>query len=63
MSELKSKRNMSDTPDPVVEFYRKDVDMTLIRENLKRTVNERVQNLQQLAAAAEELRRAGPKHD
>jgi len=29
-------------PDPVIEFYKKDLDMTLIRENLQRTPEERV---------------------
>ena len=33
--------NLSDTPDPVVDAYKKDVDRTLLRENLKRTVQER----------------------
>jgi hypothetical protein len=46
-------------PDPVVEAYKKDVDRTLIRENLKRTVEERFLNLMQLQRFAEELRRAG----
>ena len=45
--------------DPVVEFYKKDLDLTLLRENLRRTVDERVRNLQRLLAAAEELKRAG----
>ncbi len=27
-------------PDPVIEAYKKDVDRTLLRENLKRTVEE-----------------------
>jgi hypothetical protein len=24
-------------PDPVIEFYKKDIDLTMIRENLKLT--------------------------
>jgi hypothetical protein len=32
-------------PDPVIEAYKKDVDRTLIRENLRRTVDERLQGL------------------
>jgi hypothetical protein len=29
------------TPDPVIEFYKKDVERTLLRENLKLSVTER----------------------
>ncbi len=46
-------------PDPVIEAYKKDLDMTLIRENLKRTVDERFERLMALQRFAEELRRAG----
>jgi len=50
---------MSGTPDPVVEAYKPGIDRTLIRENLKRSPEERIRRLQQLQAFAEELRRAG----
>lgn len=46
-------------PDPVIEAYKKDVDRTLIRENLKRTVTERFERLMALQRFAEEMRRAG----
>ncbi len=46
-------------PDPVIEAYKKDIDRTLIRENLKLTPTERVQKLIELQRFAEELRRAG----
>jgi hypothetical protein len=46
-------------PDPVVEAYKKDIDRTLIRENLKLTVEERFRNAMALARFAEEMRRAG----
>jgi len=46
-------------PDPVVEAYKKDIDRTLIRRNLKLTVEERFLNAMALARFAEELRRAG----
>ena len=46
-------------PDPVIEAYKKDVDVTLLRENLRRTPEERVRNLMALQRAAEELRKAG----
>jgi len=54
---------MQDPPkryvDPVVEAYKKDIDRTLIRENLKLTVEERFRNAMALQRFAEELRRAG----
>ena len=45
--------------DPVIEAYKKDIDRTLIRENLKRTVEQRMENLVALQRFAEELREAG----
>ena len=45
-------------PDPVIEFYKKDVDRTLIRENLKLTVEQRLDQAMELQRFAEELRRA-----
>jgi hypothetical protein len=47
--------------DPVIEAYKKDVDRTLIRENLKLTVEQRLRNLMELQKVAAELRRAGQK--
>ena len=46
-------------PDPVVQAYKKDIDRTLIRENLKLTVEERFIKAMALARFADELRRAG----
>jgi isocitrate/isopropylmalate dehydrogenase len=46
-------------PDPVIEAYKKDVDVTLIRENLKLTYTERALKLMELQRMADELRRAG----
>jgi hypothetical protein len=48
-----------DYPDPVVELYKKDVDRTLLRENLKLTVDERFRKFQSFARYADELREAG----
>lgn len=45
-------------PDPVIEAYKKDVDRTLIRENLKLTVDERLHRLIAALHLAEELRRS-----
>lgn len=47
--------------DPVVEAYKKDVDRASIRENLRRSVEERLRNLQSLQRFSAELRRAGEK--
>ncbi|MBV9495166.1 MAG: hypothetical protein JOZ54_13035 [Acidobacteria bacterium] len=34
-------------PDPVVQFYKKSVDREAIRENLKKSYEERIRSLQQ----------------
>ena len=44
---------------PVVETLRKDVDRTLLRENLKLSVTERFRQLQKLQEFAEQLKKAG----
>lgn len=46
-------------PDPVIEAYKKDIDRTLLRQNLKLTVEERFRSAMALARFADELRRAG----
>lgn len=50
---------LSDSIDPVVEAYKKDVDRTLIRENLTKSYEERVRNLEQMLKFVAEVRRAG----
>lgn len=45
--------------DPIIEAYKKDIDRTLLRENLKLTVQQRFENLMALQRFAEELQRAG----
>ena len=45
--------------DPVVEAYKRDVDRTLLRQNLRRSVTERIANLIALQRLAVEARRAG----
>lgn len=47
--------------DPVIEAYKKDIDRTLIRENLRLTVDQRFQQLMKLQRFAEELQRAERK--
>jgi hypothetical protein len=48
-----------DKPDPVIEAYKKDVDRTLIRENLRLSVEQRFEKLMSLQRFAAELRQAG----
>ena len=45
--------------DPVIEEYKKHVDRSLLRENLKLTVTQRLEKLQEHLEFAEELKRAG----
>ena len=47
--------------DPVIEAYKKDVDRTLLRENLKLTVEERFRKFESLARFARELHDAGQR--
>ncbi len=55
---------MADVPvsmdsDPVIELYKRDVDRTLLRENLKLTPEARILKLQDFVCFAETLREAG----
>jgi hypothetical protein len=45
--------------DPVIDAYKRDIDRSLLREQLKKTSAERVQDLVNLAGFADELKRAG----
>ena len=47
--------------DPVIEAYKKGVDVTLIRENLRLTVDQRFQQLMRMQEFAEELQGAARK--
>ena len=46
-------------PDPVIEAYKKDVDRTLLRENLKLTPEQRLQKLQDFVNFLAEIRGTG----
>ena len=48
-------------PDPVIEAYKRDVDRTLLRENLKLPIEDRFRKLKELQRLAQELQRAGRK--
>ena len=47
--------------DPVIQVYMRDVDRSLLRENLKLTHAERLEKLLRFSLFAGELRRAGEK--
>jgi hypothetical protein len=48
-------------PDPVIEAYKKNIDRTLLIENLKLTPTERIRRLEELLQFAEALREAGKR--
>lgn len=45
--------------DDIVDLYKRDVDRTLIRERLSRSIEERLEDLMNFEAFADELREAG----
>ncbi|PWU15137.1 MAG: hypothetical protein C5B50_15930 [Verrucomicrobia bacterium] len=49
------------TDDPVIQAYMRDVDRTLLRENLKLTPAQRLEKLVRFSAFASELQRAGKR--
>jgi len=51
----------ADYIDPVIEVYKKDVDRTLLRENLKLTVEQRIRIAESFHRSIDELRRAGER--
>lgn len=46
----------ADYYDPVIEAYKKDVDRTILRENLKLTVEERIRKAESFHRAIERMR-------
>jgi hypothetical protein len=50
-----------DRRDPVVDAYRAGLDLTLIEENLRLSVEERFRKWMEVARFAEELGRAGER--
>jgi hypothetical protein len=50
-----------DYVDPVIEAFKRDVDRTLLRENLKLTVQQRFEKLESFVEFARELRDAGKR--
>jgi hypothetical protein len=48
-------------PTAVIEAFKKDVDRSLLRENLKLTTHERIAKMIGVLAFADELRRSGQR--
>ncbi len=63
MNATESRVGHSIIEDPVIEAYKSHLDRTLIRENLKRTPEERVLRLMDLQRLFSELRKAGGTRD
>ena len=58
-TEFSGKRRVTD--DPVIAAFMRDVDRTLIRENLRKTPEERLRGLEALQRFADEARQAQRK--
>ncbi len=54
-------RRWPDASDPVVEAYKPGVDRTLLRENLRLSVEERFRKFERFMEYVEELREAGQR--
>ena len=59
MSKYKPPNISGDSIQAVIEIYKKDVDRTMIRQNLELSVEERLLNLEKFVQFANELREAG----
>jgi len=61
MSKYKPTKFSADSIQAVIEAYKRDVDRTMIRQNLQLTVEERLLNLENFVQFAGELRAAGKR--
>jgi hypothetical protein len=58
---MAEERERADLPtDPVVEEYKKHLDLTLLVESLKRTPEERIEAIQQMNALVAQMRKGMP---
>ena len=48
---------MGNSIDDIIELYKRDIDITMIDASLKRTVEERMRALEEMARFVEEVRR------
>lgn len=58
-ADVRSRGPVEARSDSLIEAYKKDVDRTLLRENLARSVQERVDELIELQRLSVEAKRAG----
>lgn len=56
---MKTGHESTPAKDPLIEAYKRDIDRTLIRENLKLTPEQRLEKLHRLQLLAREVRAAG----
>jgi hypothetical protein len=49
--------------DDIIELYMRDVDVTLLEENLRRTPEERIRALEEFERFREELQQAMERRD
>lgn len=49
------------SPDPVIEYYKRDVDRTLLREHLKLTPQQRLERLVAFMRDLDRMREASRK--
>lgn len=52
-------KDSSQAPDPVIERYKRDIDRTLLRENLRLTPEQRLRKLVDFLRFTERIHRAG----
>lgn len=52
----------TDSMTEVIELYKRDVDASLLKARLARTVDERFLDVMRMQRMVEELRRAGAAH-
>ena len=61
MSDIKPTETAVSSIDVIIEVYKRDVDRTLIRENLKLSVAERMERFEQVMRGIYELQEAGQR--
>lgn len=61
MSQLKSAKITTGAFQDIIDLYKKDIDRTLIRENLKLTPEQRILKLQNFQQFAFQMQEAGRK--
>ena len=47
-------------PDPVIDAYKRDLDVSLLEESLRKTPEERILAIMEMQRLIEEMRRGNP---